>query len=89
MDHDPDDFSAPQAVFITRLDPALQVVWSRRFEHADSSFEDALLRAQAGGLPILVGGIRPVGEGVPREGRAVVAARRPAQRPINAAIMAR
>ena len=78
MDHDPDDFSAPQAVFITRLDAALQVVWSRRFEHADASFEDALLRAQAGGLPILVGGIRPVVEGVPLDGEAFVATLDPA-----------
>lgn len=78
MDHDPDDFSAPQAMFIVRLDAGLQVVWSRRFERAGSSFEDALLRVQAGGLPILVGGLQPVVEGVPLDGDAFLATLDPA-----------
>ncbi len=73
MDQDPDDFSAPQAVFIVRLDASLQVVWSRRFEQAGSSLEDALLRAQSNGPPILVGGIRPVVDGVPLDGDAFLA----------------
>lgn len=78
VDHDPDDFSAPQAMFIVRLDAELQVVWSRRFEHAGSSFEDVLLRVQSAGPPILVGGIRPVVEGVPLDGDAFLATVDPA-----------
>jgi hypothetical protein len=78
MDHDPADFSAPQALFFVRLDAALQVTWSRRYERAESTFEDAVLRAQANGAPLLVGGIQPVVEGLPLDGDAFIATLDPA-----------
>ena len=78
MDHDPADFNGPQGVFLVRLDGTLGVTWSRRYEHAGSTFEDALLRAQAGGPPMLVGGIRPLVEGVPLDGDAFLASLDPA-----------
>lgn len=78
MDHDPGDFSAPQALFIVRLDAALQVTWSRRYERAESTFEDAVLRVQADGTPLLVGGIQPLAEGLPLDGDAFLATLDPA-----------
>lgn len=78
MDHDPADFFAPQGIFLARLDAGLDVVWSRRYEHAGATFEDALLRAQTGGPPLLVGGIRPIVEGVALDGDAFLATLDPA-----------
>jgi hypothetical protein len=78
MDHDPADFSAPQALFFVRLDAALQVTWSRRYERADSTFEDAVLRTQANGAPLVVGGIQPIVEGLPLDGDAFLATLDPA-----------
>jgi hypothetical protein len=78
IDHDPDDFSAPQGVFLVRLDAGLQVIWSHRFERTGASFEDALLRAQPDGPPLLVGGIQPIIDGFAGDGDAFLASLDPA-----------
>lgn len=72
IDHDA-SFGLPQALFLVRLDAGLGVVWSRRYTHADATFEDAWLRAREGRAPLLVGGIQPVVEGVAGDGDAFLA----------------
>lgn len=70
---DLEDFEAPQAIFVVRLDSALNPTWSRILSVEDASITNVALRPAEGATVAIAGGVQRIVDGMAEPADALLA----------------